>query len=65
MTEGRKIICTNFRMETDADILELLDASGNKTGLVRACIRAMLSRDRQTEEDALLITKLREADDEE
>lgn len=60
MTEPRKRLCIDFRAKTDSDILTLLDKSGNKTGLVRACIRAMLSRDRQTEEDAALIEGVKE-----
>jgi len=61
MTEARKPICIALRIEADADIIALLDKSGNKTGLIRACIRAMLSRDKQTEEDAALIEKVRNA----
>ena len=61
MTDPRKTLCIDFRVKTDSDILALLDKSGNKTGLIRACIRAMLSRDRQTEADRALIEKARDA----
>lgn len=39
----RQVITITLRADEDADVIRALDASGNKVGLIRACIRLAMA----------------------